>query len=111
MCEIAIYRQTAKWTVPNLPHSPRLKFDALRHERPSPKAGIHGVLGKVSSPLAEVKGFAVTITKASLELSSHLLSKFRASLGEGDHPDRARGLSRNPGSAGPEKPSSVRRGW
>jgi hypothetical protein len=55
-------QQTAKWTVPNLPHSPRLKFDALLHEKPSPKAGIHGVLGKVSSPLADVRGFALTIT-------------------------------------------------
>jgi hypothetical protein len=64
-------QQTAKWTVPNLPHSPRLKFDALLHEKPSPKAGIHGVLGKVSSPLADVRGFAVTITNIDANFVPH----------------------------------------
>ena len=33
-------QQTAKWTVPNLPHSPKLKFDAVLHEKPSATAGI-----------------------------------------------------------------------
>jgi len=64
-------QQTAKWRVPNLPHSPKLKFDAVLHEKPSPKAGIHGVLAKISSPQADVKGFAVTITSIDAAFVPH----------------------------------------
>lgn len=64
-------QQTAKWTVPNLPHSPKLKFDAVLHEKPSATAGIHGVLSKTSSPLADVKGFTVTITNVDASFVPH----------------------------------------
>jgi hypothetical protein len=64
-------QQTAKWTVPNLPHSPKLKFDAILHEKPSAKTGVHAVLGKITSPEAEVKGFAVTITSIDAAFVPH----------------------------------------
>ena len=64
-------QQTAKWTVPNLPHSPKLKFEALLREKPSAKAGIHAVMGKITSAEADVKGFAVTITKIDAAFVPH----------------------------------------
>jgi hypothetical protein len=53
----------AEWVVPNLPHKPKLKFDALLKEKPSPANGHRAVLDKVESPEAEVAGYKVEITK------------------------------------------------
>src|ERR1035441_314548 len=64
-------QQTAKWKVPNLPHSPKLKFDALLREKPGPKNGFTAVAGKLTSAEAEVKGFAVTIIKIDAAFVPH----------------------------------------
>jgi hypothetical protein len=55
-------QSTAKWKVPNLPHRPTLKFDALLKEKPAPKNGFTAVIGKLTSGDAEVKGFSVSIS-------------------------------------------------
>jgi hypothetical protein len=56
-------QQTAKWKIPNLPHQPTLKFDALLKEKPAPKNGFAAVIAKVTSGDAQVKGYSVSITK------------------------------------------------
>ena len=64
-------QQTAKWTVPNLPHAPKLKFDAVLRERPTAKTGMRAVLGKVTSAEAQLQGFAVTITSIDASFVPH----------------------------------------
>ncbi len=52
---------SATWNVPNLPHDPTLKFDAVLTGTPTPKSGFQAVLAKVTSPEATLQGFKVTI--------------------------------------------------
>jgi hypothetical protein len=56
-------QQSVKWKVPNLPHQPTLKFDAVLREKPGPKNGFTAVIGKLTSGNAQVRGFKLSITK------------------------------------------------
>jgi len=64
-------KTNATWKVPNLPHSPKLKFDAVLKDKASPKTGFHAVLAKVTSPEADVKGFKVDITDGDAAFVPH----------------------------------------